>query len=223
MDSESKRRHSEADEAERFVNEFSDGIAGDIVEDNTLVFDSAPTDEEIMRRRIEEERLDEERKNDAKRSAEELVESAKKLYGSNISDLDYVKFKTMADINSFTKILYQIETNEEAIRMVMQDLRDVTGAARLMMFKNLSDLQETEMKLLAAKSKYLVSLEASLKQISNDVEMDSAIEVEAPENGGQVTAKMKGGRELNRMMEQAMESMGSLPPENGTTNQNGQI
>lgn len=222
MDSESKRRHSEADEAERFVNEFSDGIAGDIVEDNTLVFDSTPTEEEIMRRRLEEEMMDEERKNDAKRSAEELVESAKRLYGSNISDLDYVKFKTMADINSFTKILYQIETNEEAIRMVMQDMRDVTGAARLMMFKNLSDLQETEMKLLAAKSKYLASLEASLKQISSDVEMDNAIEVEAPENGDQITAKMKGGRELNRMMEQAMESMGSLPPENETTNQNQQ-
>lgn len=222
MDSESKRRHSEADAAERFVNEFSDGIAGDIVEDNTLVFDSTPTEEEIMRRRLEEEMMDEERKNDAKRSAEELVESAKRLYGSNISDLDYVKFKTMADINSFTKILYQIETNEEAIRMVMQDMRDVTGAARLMMFKNLSDLQETEMKLLAAKSKYLASLEASLKQISSDVEMDNAIEVDAPENDGRITAKMKGGRELNRMMEQAMESMGSLPPENETTNQNQQ-
>lgn len=222
MDSESKRRHSEADEAERFVNEFSDGIAGDIVEDNTLVFDSTPTDEEIMRRRLEEEMMDEERRNDAKRSAEELVESAKRLYGSNISDLDYVKFKTMADINSFTKILYQIETNEEAIRMVMQDMRDVTGAARLMMFKNLSDLQETEMKLLAAKSKYLASLEASLKQISSDVEMDNAIEVDAPENDGRITAKMKGGRELNRMMEQAMESMGSLPPENEITNQNEQ-
>lgn len=222
MDSESKRRHSEADEAERFVNEFSDGIAGDIVEDNTLVFDSTPTEEEIMRRRLEEEMMDKERKKDAERSAEELVESAKKLYGSNISDLDYVKFKTMADINSFTKILYQIETNEEAIRMVMQDMRDVTGAARLMMFKNLSDLQETEMKLLAAKSKYLASLEASLKQISSDVEMDNAIEVDAPENDGRITAKMKGGRELNRMMEQAMESMGSLPPENETTNQNEQ-
>ena len=41
MDDETKRRKSEADEAERFLNEFDEGIAGNIVDDNTLVFDNS--------------------------------------------------------------------------------------------------------------------------------------------------------------------------------------
>ena len=209
MDDETKRRKSEADEAERFLNEFDGGIAGNIVDDNTLVFDNSISAEEIEKIREAEEARERELVEEANRSAQDLIESAKKLYGSNIGELDYVKFKTKADSNSFTKILYQIEINEEAIRMVMTDLRSVTGPARVMMFKNLSDLQKTEMELLKTKAQYLETIEKSLKQITSDVEMDNAIELEEGQNSeqGQLTAKMKGQRELNKMLEQAMEEM----------------
>lgn len=209
MDDETKRRKADADEAERFVNEFDGGIAGNIVDDNTLVFDNSISAEEIEKIREAEEARERELVEEANRSAQDLIESAKKLYGSNIGELDYVKFKTKADSNSFTKILYQIEINEEAIRMVMSDLRSVTGPARVMMFKNLSDLQKTEMELLKTKAQYLETIEKSLKQITSDVEMDNAIELEEGQDSeqGQLTAKMKGQRELNKMLEQAMEEM----------------
>jgi hypothetical protein len=214
MDEEAKRRKSEADEAERFLDEFDSGIAGNIVDDNTLVFDNTISQEDLEKRREAEEERERELVEEASRSAQDLIDSVKNLYGSNIGELDYVKFKTKADANSFTKILYQIEINEEAIRMVMSDLRDVTGSARIMMFKNLSDLQKTEMELLKTKAQYLASIEASLKQITSDVEMDNAIEIEENPDGtqGQLTAKMKGQRELNKMLEQAMEKMKNGEP-----------
>ena len=65
----------------------------------------------------------------------------------------------------------------------------------------LSDLQKTEIELLKIRSQYLQEIEQSLKQVSSDVEMSEAVELESEEET--TSAKIRGQRDLMIMLEQA--------------------
>lgn len=200
-DEEKRRRRAEADNVQSILTDFASGLADDIVGDNTLVFGT--NDEEALRRlREEQEQEERERTEMANQSAKDLIDSALQLYAKKTSGIDYVQLKSKADINTFTKILYQIEVNEEAIRFVMREIRN--GDVNINLLKCLSDLQKTEIELWKIKSQYLTSMEASFKQITSDVEMDNAVEVDAEDEGEATgTAKIRSSRELMRLISEA--------------------
>jgi len=188
------------DEIDSIVNEFTDGLIDNIVDDNTLVF-SAQDAEAARIAREERAKEAQEKTLAAKQVAQDLVSSARELYSKNNEDVDYIKFKAKADTNSLGKILYQIEVAEEAITTVMNAITD--GDTNTNLFRCLTDLQKTMMELLKTKNLYLSSIEESFKQLTNDVEMSSAIEVDAEDENEVLTAKAKNGRELMKMINDA--------------------
>jgi hypothetical protein len=71
------------------------------------------------------------------------------------------------------------------------------------LFKCLTDLQKTMMELLKTKNLYLSTIEDSFKQLTNDVEMSSAVEVEAEDENEPLTVKNKNSRELMKLINDA--------------------
>lgn len=189
-----------ADNIENMVNEFNDGLLDNIVDDNTLVFTA--NDAEAVKK-AKEERLKEATQKTliAKKDAQDLVDSAKELYSKSSTDIDYIRFKANADANSLGKILYQIEVTEEAITTVVDAIND--GDTNTNLFKCLTDLQKTMMELLKTKNMYLTTIEDSFKQLTNDIEMSGAVEVESENEENVNTVKMKGGRDLMKMINEA--------------------
>lgn len=188
------------DDLDDLVNDFNDGLIDNIVNDNTLVF--GKEDAEAVKK-AKEERLKaaEEQTLIAKKDAQDLVNSAKELYSKTGDNVEYIKFKANADANSLGKILYQVEVAEDAIRTVMDAIKD--GDNNTNLFKCLTDLQKTMMELLKTKNLYLTSIEESFKQLTNDVEMSSAIEVEGEDEPDTQTAKVKNGRDLMKLINAA--------------------
>lgn len=199
---ERRRRRGDAESISVLVDEFNSGIVDGLVDDNTLVFDTE-SDEELRRLVEEQEKAEIEMTNTAKKDAQELIDSALQLYAKKTGDIDYVRFKSKSDINTFTKILYQIEVNEDAIRMIMRELK--TGGVNANLLRNLSDLQKTEIELWRMKSQYLTSMEESLKQVTSDVELDNAVEVESGEEAQ--TAKSRSSRDLMKMLDNAQKGI----------------
>lgn len=199
---ERRRRRGDAESISALVDEFNSGIVDGLVDDNTLVFDTE-SDEELRRLVEEQEKAEIEMTNTAKKDAQELIDSALQLYAKKTGDIDYVRFKSKSDINTFTKILYQIEVNEDAIRMIMRELK--TGGVNANLLRNLSDLQKTEIELWRMKSQYLTSMEESLKQVTSDVELDNAVEVESGEEAQ--TAKSRSSRDLMKMLDNAQKGI----------------
>lgn len=186
-----------ADNIDDIVQEFNDGLIDNIVDDNTLVFTAQ--DAEAARKAREERAVEAEKRTlIAKKDAQDLVNSAKNLYSKSSENIEYVKFKANADANSLGKILYQIELTEDAITTVVDTIND--GDTNTNLFKCLTDLQKTMMDLLKTKNMYLSTIEDSFKQLTNDVEMSSAIEVEAEDSNEALTAKAKNGRELMKLI-----------------------
>jgi len=203
------------DEIDSIVNEFTDGLIDNIVDDNTLVF-SAQDAEAARIAREERAKEAQEKTLAAKQVAQDLVSSARELYSKNNEDVDYIKFKAKADTNSLGKILYQIEVAEEAITTVMNAITD--GDTNTNLFRCLTDLQKTMMELLKTKNLYLSSIEESFKQLTNDVEMSSAIEVDAEDENEVLTAKAKNGRELMKMINDAANKIEEEKKQNQLTN-----
>lgn len=186
-----------ADKIDDLVQEFNDGLIDNIVDDNTLVFTAQ--DAEAARKAREERAVEAEKRTlIAKKDAQDLVNSAKDLYSKSSENIEYVKFKANADANSLGKILYQIELTEDAITTVVDAIND--GDTNTNLFKCLTDLQKTMMELLKTKNMYLSTIEDSFKQLTNDVEMSSAIEVETEDSNEPLTAKAKNGRELMKLI-----------------------
>lgn len=186
-----------ADKIDDIVQEFNDGLIDNIVDDNTLVFTAQ--DAEAARKAREERAAEAEKRTlVAKKDAQDLVNSAKDLYSKSSENIEYVKFKANADANSLGKILYQIELTEDAITTVVDAIND--GDTNTNLFKCLTDLQKTMMELLKTKNMYLSTIEDSFKQLTNDVEMSSAIEVETEDTNEPLTAKAKNGRELMKLI-----------------------
>ena len=183
-----------ADKIDDLVQEFNDGLIDNIVDDNTLVFTAQDAEAAREERAVEAEK----RTLIAKKDAQDLVNSAKDLYSKSSENIEYVKFKANADANSLGKILYQIELTEDAITTVVDAIND--GDTNTNLFKCLTDLQKTMMELLKTKNMYLSTIEDSFKQLTNDVEMSSAIEVETEDSNEPLTAKAKNGRELMKLI-----------------------
>lgn len=187
------------------LRNVSDSIIDGLVDDNTLVFDT-PDSETIQRRKEERDREQLEQVQVAKKVAQELVESAKSLYTKDSDKVDYIKFKATADANSLGKILYQIEVNENAITRIMEAIN--MGDNNTNLFKCLTDLQETQIKLLKTKNLYLSSIEESFKQITSDIEMSNTIEADVVEDETTaLTAKTKNARELMKLIAEASENI----------------
>lgn len=205
MNDDARRRHEDADKVSEFLDDFNSGIVDGLVDDNTIVFDNTISDEDLQRLKEEAEREEQERTEAAKQSAKDLIDSALDLYAKNINNIDYVQFRAKADTNTFTKILYQIEINEEAIRIIMNSMRHNENAS-INLINCLCNLQKTEIELWKIKSQYLSSIENTLKQITSDVEMDNAIEaVEDTEET--LTAKTRSSRDLQIMLTEVHEKM----------------
>lgn len=186
-----------ADKIDDLVQEFNDGLIDNIVDDNTLVFTAQ--DAEAARKAREERAAEAEKRTlIAKKDAQDLVNSAKELYSKSSENIEYIKFKANADANSLGKILYQIELTEDAITTVVDTIND--GDTNTNLFKCLTDLQKTMMELLKTKNMYLSTIEDSFKQLTNDVEMSSAIEVETEDSNERLTAKAKNSRELMKLI-----------------------
>ena len=186
-----------SDKIDDLVQEFNDGLIDNIVDDNTLVFTAQ--DAEAARKAREERAAEAEKRTlIAKKDAQDLVNSAKELYSKSSENIEYVKFKANADANSLGKILYQIELTEAAITTVVDAIND--GDINTNLFKCLTDLQKTMMELLKTKNMYLSTIEDSFKQLTNDVEMSSAIEVETEDSNELLTAKAKNSRELMKLI-----------------------
>ena len=195
---------NKVDEIEGILDDFNGGLAEGIVDDNTLVFEG--NDEEALRQaREEREKAIRERTESAKRAADEIVSSAKELYTKNTNSIDYVQFKAKADADSLGKILYQVEVTEDVIGEVVEAIK--TGFVNPNMVKCFTDLQKTEIELLKTKNLYLTSIEESFKQITTDVEMNSAIEVDAEDSGDALTAKTRSSRDLMKMVDAAAAKM----------------
>lgn len=205
MDDDAKRRHEDADKVSEFLDDFNSGIVDGLVDDNTLVFDNTISEEDLQRMKEEAEREEMERTEAAKQSAKDLIDSALDLYAKNINNIDYVQFRAKADTNTFTKILYQIEINEEAIRIIMNSMRHSENAS-INLINCLCNLQKTEIELWKIKSQYLSSIENTLKQITSDVEMDNAIEA-VEDTDEALTAKTRSSRDLQIMLTEVQERM----------------
>ena len=192
-----------ADKIESLVNDFSDSVVDNIVDDNTLVFTAQDAE---AARKAREERDAEARLRtiDAKRAADDLVKSAKELY-TKTSDIYYIKFKGEADADSLGKIIFQIDVVEDAIRSVSEKISD--GDDNPAYHKSLCELERTLLELLKTKNSYLQSIEDSFKQINNDVEMSAAIEVVGEDEGSSLTAKAKNGKDLMRLINEASDRM----------------
>lgn len=206
MDDDVRRRHEDADKVSEFLDDFNSGIVDGLVDDNTLVFDNTISEEDLQRMKEEAEREEMERTEAAKQSAKDLIDSALELYAKNINNIDYVQFRAKADTNTFTKILYQIEINEEAIRLIMNDMRHSGNGANINLINCLCNLQKTEIELWKIKSQYLSSIENTLKQITSDVEMDNAIEA-VEDTDEALTAKTRSARDLQIMLTEVQERM----------------
>ena len=205
MDDDARRRHEDADKVSEFLDDFNSGIVDGLVDDNTLVFDNTISEEDLQRMKEEAEREEQERTEAAKQSAKDLIDSALDLYAKNINNIDYVQFRAKADTNTFTKILYQIEINEEAIRIIMNSMRHSENAS-INLINCLCNLQKTEIELWKIKSQYLSSIENTLKQITSDVEMDNAIEA-VEDTDEALTAKTRSARDLQIMLTEVQERM----------------
>lgn len=205
MDDNARRRHEDADKVSEFLDDFNSGIVDGLVDDNTLVFDNTISEEDLQRMKEEAEREEQERTEAAKQSAKDLIDSALDLYAKNINNIDYVQFRAKADTNTFTKILYQIEINEEAIRIIMNSMRHSENAS-INLINCLCNLQKTEIELWKIKSQYLSSIENTLKQITSDVEMDNAIEA-VEDTDEALTAKTRSSRDLQIMLTEVQERM----------------
>jgi len=191
---------SNLDKINEFVDDFSSGLIDNIVDDNTLVFTAQ--DAEAARKAREERAAEAEKRTQiAKKDAQDLVQAAKDLYSKSSENIEYVKFKASADANSLGKILYQIELTEDAITVVMDSINE--GDTNPNLFKCLTDLQKTMMELLKTKNLYLSTIEDSFKQLTNDVEMSSAVEVEAEDENEPLTVKNKNSRELMKLINDA--------------------
>lgn len=206
MDDDVRRRHEDADKVSDFLDDFNSGIVDGLVDDNTLVFDNTISEEDLQRMKEEAEREEMERTEAAKQSAKDLIDSALELYAKNINNIDYVQFRAKADTNTFTKILYQIEINEEAIRLIMNDMRHSGNGANINLINCLCNLQKTEIELWKIKSQYLSSIENTLKQITSDVEMDNAIEA-VEDTDVALTAKTRSARDLQIMLTEVQEKI----------------
>lgn len=206
MDDDARRRHEDADKVSDFLDDFNSGIVDGLVDDNTLVFDNTISEDDLQRMKEEAEREEMERTEAAKQSAKDLIDSALELYAKNINNIDYVQFRAKADTNTFTKILYQIEINEEAIRLIMNDMRHSGNGANINLINCLCNLQKTEIELWKIKSQYLSSIENTLKQITSDVEMDNAIEA-VEDTDEALTAKTRSARDLQIMLTEVQERM----------------
>ncbi|MBR4624458.1 MAG: hypothetical protein IKO56_02855, partial [Alphaproteobacteria bacterium] len=146
MNDDARRRHEDADKVSEFLDDFNSGIVDGLVDDNTIVFDNTISDEDLQRLKEEAEREEQERTEAAKQSAKDLIDSALDLYAKNINNIDYVQFRAKADTNTFTKILYQIEINEEAIRIIMNSMRHNENAS-INLINCLCNIQKTEIEL----------------------------------------------------------------------------
>lgn len=202
---EQQERRNEANNIASMLNEFSAGVVDTFVDDNTMVFDDNLREEEIKRLKAEQEQADIELVTESRKSAKKLIESALELYAKKTGEINYVKLKAESDINTFGKILQQIEINEEAIREIVMDMK-TGGGPNPNMLRCLSDLQKTEIELWKMKSQYLTEIETSLKQVSSDVEMSEAVELESEEDEVN-TAKIRGSRDLMMMLDQAQTKM----------------
>ena len=188
------------DELHDMVAGFADGLIDNIVDDNTLVFTEA--DAEAARKAKEERAREAENKTmAAKKDAQDLVRSAKELYSKTGDSVEYIKFKASADANSLGKILYQVEVSEDAIRAVTDAIQG--GDTNPNMFKCLTDLQRTMMELLKTKNLYLSSIEDSFKQLTNDIEMSSAVEIEGYDEQDTAVAKVNSSRDLMQLIDKA--------------------
>lgn len=185
------------DKIENILDDFNDGVIDNIVDDNTLVF-TAQDAEAARKARLERAEESKKRSLVAKKAAQDLVDSAKDLYSKYSGDIDYVKFKANANANSLGKILYQIEITEDAISTVMDSIQE--GDTNPNLYRSLTDLQKTMMELLKTKNLYLSTIEDSFKQLTNDVEMSSAVEIEALDEENPTTAISKNGRELMKLI-----------------------
>lgn len=203
-----------ADKIEGILEDFNDGTIDNIVDDNTLVF--AENDEETLRKAREaREKEIMERVGLAKKEAEAIVSSAKDLYGKSASDVSYVQFKAKADADSLGKILFQVEQTEDVIKVIADAI--LCGDINPNLVKCFSDLQKTEMELLKTKNLYLTSIESSFKQITTDVEMTAAIEVESEDENEVSSAKTRSSRDLQRLLEIAAEKVKEARSEGGDT------
>jgi len=196
---EQRHRRDQANEIANMLNEFSAGVVDNFVDENTMVFDNKAEEEELQRLKDEQEKAEVALATTSKNSAQELIDSALQLYAKKTGDISYVKFKAKSDVNAFGKILQQIEINEDAIREIMRDIKLNGPNPNLM--RCLSDLQKTEIELLKIRSQYLQEIEQSRKQVSSDVEMSEAVELESEEET--TSAKIRGQRDLMIMLEQA--------------------
>lgn len=191
---------SNADEIKEILDDFNDGTVDNLLEDNTLVFEE--NDEETLRRAREERDKEMiERAITAKKAADEIVSSAKNLYSKNSSDIDYVQFKAKADADSLGKIIYQVELTEDVIKAVANSI--LVGFINPNLVKCFTDLQKTEVELLKTKNMYLTSIEESFKQITSDVEMTAAVEVETAEDADAISAKTRSSRDLMKLIDAA--------------------
>lgn len=191
---------SNADEIKEILDDFNDGTVDNLLEDNTLVFEE--NDEETLRRAREERDKEMiERAITAKKAADEIVSSAKNLYSKNSNDIDYVQFKAKADADSLGKIIYQVELTEDVIKAVANSI--LVGFINPNLVKCFTDLQKTEVELLKTKNMYLTSIEESFKQITSDVEMTAAVEVETAEDADAISAKTRSSRDLMKLIDAA--------------------
>ena len=191
---------SNADEIKEILDDFNDGTVDNLLEDNTLVFEE--NDEETLRRAREERDKEMiERAITAKKAADEIVSSAKNLYSKNSNDIDYVQFKAKADADSLGKIIYQVELTEDVIKAVANSI--LVGFINPNLVKCFTDLQKTEVELLKTKNMYLTSIEESFKQITSDVEMTAAVEVETAEDTDAISAKTRSSRDLMKLIDAA--------------------
>lgn len=191
---------SNADEIKEILDDFNDGTVDNLLEGNTLVFEE--NDEETLRRaRAERDKEMIERAITSKKAADEIVSSAKNLYSKNSNDIDYVQFKAKADADSLGKIIYQVELTEDVIKAVANSI--LVGPINPNLVKCFTDLQKTEVELLKTKNMYLTSIEESFKQITSDVEMTAAVEVETAEDADAISAKTRSSRDLMKLIDAA--------------------
>lgn len=196
-DEKKRERRAAAAEIDEMLNSVEYN-AEEMVDNNTLVFENEKREREITE-------AEEMRAKTAGATSKELIESALGLYASRHTEVDYLRLKTKADINTFTKILCQIEINEEAIGLVMKELKYNDGANPNLL-KSLSDLQKTEIELWKMKANYLATIESSLKQVSSDIEMEECTDAEAePEDTG--VARVRSSRDLMRLIGTAAETL----------------
>lgn len=131
-------------------------------------------------------------------SAKKLMNSLLKLYLSEelIQKNEYIQLKAKVDVMTMSQLLFQMQTAEHAITILMRSID--AGEVSPRMFEVLGGLQKTMLDIMKHQTLHMMAAEENMKKLKRDIDIyssDSAIEIKSTPTKGNT---VRGTRNLMR-------------------------